>query len=36
LSSVGAGTFSCGLKTYIISENALQAKFAEFHFHALR
>jgi hypothetical protein len=33
---VGVGTFSCGLKTYMISENALHGKFAEFLFHALR
>src|SRR5215208_392555 len=35
LRSVGVGTFSCGLKTYIISENALQANFGEFPFYAL-
>jgi hypothetical protein len=30
LRSVGVGTSSCGFKTYMIAENALQAKFAEF------
>src|SRR5215218_9204061 len=32
LCGVGVGTFSCGLKTYMISENALHAKFREFTF----